>query len=106
MSFRVIHFIVAILAVCSVEARAQDKAPDPDRGKTLFITYGCGWCHEDGGRRAAKCPQLMNTTRDDDYIVNRIATGKLGGMPAFGGALSLEQIDDLVAYIHSLKPDT
>jgi hypothetical protein len=32
------------------------KAPDDPaiaRGKTLFISYGCGWCHEDGGRNAS-----------------------------------------------------
>jgi mono/diheme cytochrome c family protein len=75
-------------------------------GKTLFITYGCGWCHEGGGRKAGKCPQLMGTERDDNFILTRIATGSPGKMPAFGEALSGPDFQALLAYIRSLKPET
>ena len=74
--------------------------------RRLFISYGCGWCHEDGGRKAGKCPQLMGTERDDDFILTRIATGSAGKMPAFGEALSGPDFQALLAYIRSLKPET
>jgi len=74
-------------------------------GKSLFISYGCGWCHEDGGRKAGKCPQLMNTPRDDNFILSRIATGSEGKMPAFGIALKEADFRDLLMYIRSLKPE-
>ena len=61
----------------------------------LFATT-CGWCHEDGGRGQGKGPKLMGTTRSDEYLINRIATGKQGRMPAFGPALTMEQIEAIV----------
>jgi len=75
-------------------------------GKTLFISYGCGWCHEDGGRKAGKCPQLMDTPRDDEFIISLIAVGSPGKMPPFGEALTGPDINALLAYIRSLKPET
>ncbi len=85
---------------------AGDAAAQVSRGKSLFVSYGCGWCHEDGGRKAGKCPQLMNTERDDNFILTRIATGSEGKMPAFGAMLKGPDLQALLAYIHSLKPET
>lgn len=96
-------------------ARAAEAAPPPSpadaaaeiaHGRILFISYGCGWCHEDGGRKAGRCPQLMGMQRDDNFIVSRIATGSPGRMPGFGEALTGADINALLAYIRSLKPET
>ena len=76
------------------------------RGKTLFISYGCGCCHEDGGRKAGRCPQLMGTERDDNFILTRIAAGSPGKMPAFGEALTGDDLNTLLSYIRSLKPES
>jgi len=70
----------------------------------LFSTT-CGWCHTDGGRIAGKGPQLMDTARSDDFIRNRIKNGKEGAMPAFGKSFSDADIDKIIAYIRTLKPD-
>jgi mono/diheme cytochrome c family protein len=83
-----------------------DAAAKIARGKTLFVSYGCGYCHEDGGRKAGKCPQLMDTQRDDNFIVSRIATGSEGKMPAFGTVLAGPDVFTLLTYIRSLKPET
>ena len=64
----------------------------------------CGFCHEDGGRRAAKGPQLLGTTLSDQQVFDRIKFGKPGRMAAFGGAFNDDQIKSLVAYIRALKP--
>jgi len=89
-------------------AHAQQPAsPTPDNGqldvKQLFATT-CGWCHSDGGRAAGKGPQLMDTTRDDDFLRNRIKTGKQAAMPAFGTTFNDAQIDEIIKYIRALKP--
>ena len=70
----------------------------------LFATT-CGWCHSDGGRTAGKGPQLMNTQRSDDFIRTRIKLGKEGAMPAFGSTFSDADIDAIIKYIRSLKPE-
>ena len=103
------------LAAPLAPVRAADATPatapaDLDakiaRGKTLFISYGCGWCHADGGRKAGHCPQLMDSPRDDLFMLTRIATGSPGKMPAFGGGLNSDDLNALLAYIRSLKPET
>jgi cytochrome c553 len=82
-----------------------DAAAQIAHGRTLFISYGCGWCHEDGGRKAGRCPQLMDTQRDDNFIVSRIAAGSPGKMPTFGEGLTAADIQSLLVYIRSLKPE-
>jgi mono/diheme cytochrome c family protein len=93
-------------AAAETGSSQTDPAAQIAHGKTLFISYGCGWCHEDGGRKVGKCPQLMGTERDDDFMLTRIAIGSEGKMPAFGTALTGPDLQALLAYIHSLKPET
>jgi mono/diheme cytochrome c family protein len=65
----------------------------------------CGFGHGDGGRAAGKGPQLMDTTRSDEFLRDRTKNGKEGAMPAFGQVLSDADIDDIVKYIRELKPE-
>jgi mono/diheme cytochrome c family protein len=83
----------------------DDAAAQIAHGKILFISYGCGWCHEGGGRKQGRAPQLMNTERDDEFIINRIVGGSPGRMPAFGNQLVDTDIRALMAYIRGLKPE-
>jgi len=94
----------------STEAAGQDQAAGGDNhadapinGQQLFAGT-CGFCHENGGRKAGRGPQLMNTKRSDEFIIHRITDGKPGKMPAFGRIYSQEQIRQILAYIRSLKP--
>jgi mono/diheme cytochrome c family protein len=83
-----------------------DAAAQMAQGKTLFISYGCGWCHEAGGRKAGRCPQLMNSPRDDTFIIDRIVGGSPGRMPAFGQTFTDTDIRALLVYIRSLQPES
>jgi mono/diheme cytochrome c family protein len=65
----------------------------------------CGWCHASGGRAAGRGPKLMETKLTDAEIVARIRTGKIGAMPSFGGAFNDDQLQAIVRYIRSLKPE-
>jgi mono/diheme cytochrome c family protein len=100
--------VLAASLACAMPASAQPAATAPDDAKfdveQLFAS-SCGWCHSDGGRVAGKGPQLTNSPRSDDYLRNRIKIGKEGAMPAYGSAFSDAQIDAIVKYIRSLKPD-
>ena len=82
-------------------ATANDSTFDPAQ---LFAST-CGFCHADGGRSAGRGPQLMNTSRSDEFIINRIKNGKEGRMPAFGQTFTDEQIAAIIKYIRSLKPE-
>ncbi len=98
--------VLAALLACAMPTSAQPAATAPDATfevEQLFAS-SCGWCHSDGGRVAGKGPQLANSSRSDDYLRNRIKTGKEGAMPAYGSAFSDVQIDAIIKYIRSLKP--
>lgn len=96
--------ILLLLLAASPRAHAQGEIKTDKDVERLFAT-ACGWCHMDGGREEGKGPQLMGSKRTDEYLINRIATGRPGRMPAFGQTLDLEQIEAIVRYIRNLKPD-
>jgi mono/diheme cytochrome c family protein len=97
--------IASLMGAVSVTAQSTATAPDnePLNVEQLFATT-CGWCHSDGGRAPGKGPQLMDSARTDDFLRNRIKTGKEGAMPAFGSVYNDAQIDDIIKYIRALKP--
>src|SRR6266849_8302089 len=101
-----IGVIAVPLAFC-MPAAAQQATTTPDESaidvNQLFAST-CGFCHSDGGRTPGKGPQLMDSKRSDDFIRDRIKTGKTGAMPAFGDAFSDEDLDAIVKYVRSLTP--
>jgi mono/diheme cytochrome c family protein len=102
--------LLLLLLVAGVTRQVHAQQPAAANGKSsldvpqLFATT-CGWCHSDGGRAPGKGPQLMNTQRSDDFIRTRIKLGKQGAMPAFGSTFSDADIDAIIRYIRSLKPE-
>ena len=110
MTFRLTIFLTAAMAAVlgAGPVLAQTREEPQPASKLdvpgLFATT-CGWCHADSGRSAGKGPQLMNTTRTDDFIRNRIKNGKSGAMPAFGASFSDADINAIIAYIRALKPE-
>jgi mono/diheme cytochrome c family protein len=98
---------LALSAGLGVAYGADNDAPGSadaaKRGADVFGSHGCGYCHENGGRSAGKGPQLMGTSRTDDFITFRIMNGKEAKMPSFSGSIDGNQLSDLIAYIRSLK---
>ena len=86
----------------NVDARPPEASPNDIDGRTMFATL-CGYCHQDGGRADGKGPKLAGSKRSDEYIIERIKKGKVGAMPAFGGAFSDGQIIAILAYIRGLE---
>ena len=96
-------------------ARAQSAA----EGQKLYMTY-CSSCHGDKGRgdgAAGKAlpvkpanhtdGKLMNSL-SDEFLMTIIAKGgaavdKSSFMPAWGGVLKDNQLQDLLAYIRSIS---
>ena len=76
-------------------------ADDSDKGKVLFVTWGCGNCHvlANAGAAGQVGPSLDgNAYLTAALVANRIAYGQ-AAMPAYGGQLGEEDIADIVAYI-------
>jgi mono/diheme cytochrome c family protein len=72
-------------------------------GREIFVA-NCGSCHtlEAAGTSGTVGPNLDDTSLDMEAVVAQVTNGG-GGMPAFGGQLSDQEIQDVSAFV--LAPD-
>ena len=96
--------LTSLTATAADETSASAPAAKPFDVKSTFSNI-CGFCHEDYGRHAGKGPQLMNSERTDEFMMNRIKNGMPGRMAAFGSIFTEPQIKQIIVFIRSLKPD-
>jgi|HubBroStandDraft_2_1064218.scaffolds.fasta_scaffold820284_2 mono/diheme cytochrome c family protein len=79
-------------------------------GRAVFDHY-CGACHEAYSSSGKKGPSLKNVfgkqslpsglPANDRFVLQTITSGR-GVMPPFGETLTQDQIDSLLAYLHTL----
>ena len=70
------------------------------KGIELFNTTGCLYCHKingQGGNRGPNLTTVQNRLTRDQMII-RIVNGA-ENMPAYGGSLSREELDDIVDFL-------
>jgi mono/diheme cytochrome c family protein len=105
--FRMMPLLLSLLMLLAAPrlATAQQATTTPSLDVPQLFAGTCGWCHSDGGRAPGKGPQLMNTVRTDEFIRFRIQHGKEGAMPAFGASFTDADLDAIIRYIRSLKPE-
>lgn len=75
---------------------------DPEAGKAVFASAGCGGCHTlaDAGTSGTVGPNLDRSKPSFELAVDRVTNGS-GAMPSFADQLSEEQIRDVAAYVSS-----
>ena len=66
------------------------------------ICQACHMAHAEGGTGAGNVPALAANPHlaDADFALNRVLRGQ-GGMPAFAGMLSPEQVAGVVGYVRT-----
>ena len=84
--------------------------PQQMRGRQLFVQY-CASCHHADNTRDLHGPGLEGVFRrkylpsglpaTDQHVITEIQYGR-NMMPPFGNVLDNQQIQDLVAYLHTL----
>jgi mono/diheme cytochrome c family protein len=77
-----------------------DVEGDPAAGKDVFASAGCGSCHtlSDAGASGTVGPSLDDSSVDYAAAVDQITNGG-GGMQAYSGTLSEEEIANVAAYV-------
>ena len=70
-------------------------------GNQLFLK-NCAHCHG-ADAHGDEGPDLHNLDWTDEQIARRIRDGKKGQMTAFAGKFSPQQVDDVVAYLRTLR---
>lgn len=81
----------------------SDEEPvegDADAGREIYLAQGCGSCHvlSDAGTSGAVGPSLDDSTIDVAAAAQQIRVGG-GGMPAYEGQLSDEEIANVATYV-------
>lgn len=62
----------------------------------------CAHCHG-ASAHGDEGPDLHNLDESDQWIAKRIRNGKAGEMTAFAGKLQAAEIDQVIAYLRTLK---
>lgn len=116
---RLVVLIAATLLIAGIACDVQRRKSDVElglnvqqaAGRRLYDQY-CDRCHEPYSSRDKKGRSLQGVFKrqflpqsgmpaNDERVSEMIMTGR-NMMPAFGQALSPEQIRDLLAYLHTL----
>ena len=77
-----------------------DASAEEQKGTDLFNTVGCLYCHrigDQGGIRGPELTEVQNRLTKDQMVI-RIVNGA-ENMPAYGGSLSAEDLDAIVAFL-------
>lgn len=103
-----------LLAGCQAERRKSDAElglnPTQASGRHIY-DQRCGTCHEAYSSRDLRGPSLQGlfkknempsgTPANDDRVREVIELGR-AKMPGFGRVLTPQQVDELLAYLHTL----
>jgi len=100
---------------CNVQRRKSDAElglnPQQAAGRRLYDQY-CDRCHEPYSTRGKKGPglegifkhqylSLSGLPANDDQVGDMIRYGRTN-MPGYGDVLSQQQVQELLAYLHTL----
>jgi mono/diheme cytochrome c family protein len=86
------------------EGNGEAAEGDPEAGMEVFASAGCGNCHtfEPAGATGTTAPSLDESDVTFEEAVEQIRNGG-GGMPAFEGDLSDQEIADVAAFVTSSR---
>ncbi len=103
---RLLSLILLLFAFICLSFASPALAGDAGAGKTVF-TANCNACHMGGGNVVAGASKGLtkdalekNAMNSLEKIVYQVTNGK-AAMPAFGGRLTAEQIEDVATYVLS-----
>ncbi len=110
-----VSIVLASLTACDVERRKSDAElglnPQQAVGRKIYDNY-CDRCHRPYSTKGKKGPGLKGVFQhqylsltglpaNDDRVGDIIRNGR-PDMPAYGQTLSQQDIQDLLAYLHTL----
>jgi Cytochrome C oxidase, cbb3-type, subunit III len=113
LTFAILGIITTI--GCDVELRKSDAElglnPQQAAGRRIYDQY-CDRCHAPYSSRGRRGPSMKHVFKqpylpmsgmpaNDDRVTDVIKMGR-NKMPAYGQVLTQQQIEDLLAYLHTL----
>jgi len=113
--FLILAILLWYLPACDIERRKSDAElglnPQQAAGRRIYDNY-CDRCHAPYSSRGRQGPSMKHIFRkqylpisgmpaNDDRVTDIIKMGR-NKMPSYGQVLNQQQIDDLLAYLHTL----
>jgi mono/diheme cytochrome c family protein len=112
--FAIIWIVISIFAACDAEPRKTDAElglnPEQAYGRRVYDTR-CAECHYAYSKRNLRGPSLAGLFKhpymkngipaNDDRVTDIILLGR-SKMPAFQQKLTAQQLEALMAYLHTL----
>src|SRR5580700_2113894 len=107
--------VASLLSACDVQRRKSDAElglnPQQITGRRIYDNY-CDRCHAPYSSRGRQGPSMKDVFRrqylpmsgmpaNDDRVTDIVRMGR-NKMPAYAQVLSQQQINDLLAYLHTL----
>jgi mono/diheme cytochrome c family protein len=103
-----------VFSGCDVQLRKTDAElglnPQQAAGRQVYDRH-CGMCHEPYSSKSLRGPSLQalfkkpylvsGTPANDERVSEVVMLGR-SKMPAFGRVLTQQQVEDLLAYLHTL----
>lgn len=108
-------FVLLLLAGCGKDLEQQTDAelglnPQQAHGRRVFQHY-CASCHSAYSSSSRKGPSLKGLYKEqylpsglitnDQFVEQSIVRGR-NMMPGLGNAINQQQLEDLMAYLHTL----
>jgi quinohemoprotein ethanol dehydrogenase len=88
---------IAALYSTSAHAQSDDQVK---AGEALYADH-CAECHGENLRSSGSVPDLRDLRQDQRGYFNQVVNEGKGQMPAWGGQLDEQEIDQLWAYIRA-----
>ena len=111
----VVVWLVVVISACDVEPRKSDAQlglpPQQSAGRKIYDAH-CDRCHEPYSTKGKKGPGLKGVFKNkylslsglpanDERVTDIIRLGR-NEMPAYSQTLNSQDIQDLLAYLHTL----
>jgi mono/diheme cytochrome c family protein len=111
----VLFFVAAAFSACDIERRKSDAElglnPQQAAGRKIYDNY-CDRCHRPYSTKGKKGPGLKGLFQhkylpqtglpaNDDRVTDIIRNGR-PDMPGYSQVMSAQDIQDLLAYLHTL----
>ena len=95
---------VAALSGCLILGQSAAHAASAEKGKTLFMTYGCFQCHGTVGQGGNAGPRLAPNPLPYEALANFVRTTNRQMPPYREAVLPNEDLADIYAYLQSVPP--
>jgi mono/diheme cytochrome c family protein len=95
---------LAALAVSLVLGHTAALAASAEKGKSLFLTYGCFQCHGTVGQGGNAGPKLAPDPMPYEALANFVRTTNRQMPPYREAVLPNEDLADIYAYLQSVPP--